>query len=294
MIATLSETPRLLGREAELETLLELVDRMSERGGALVIRGEPGIGKTALLDTLWDRASACVTAHAAGVESEMEFAFAGLHQLCAPFLDRLERLAGPQRDALGTAFGLQAGDVPDRFLIGMAVLSLLADVAEERRLVCVVDDAQWLDQASAQVLGFVARRLEAEAVALIFAVREPSEASGACRSSWSKACATLTLASSCPWCCGGRWMKGCASGSWLRPVATRWRCLSCREGSRSAGRRVRITGCDAGRAVVVGPDRGELSPAARDPACQHGAPVVARGGGAESATQSCYGARQSV
>ena len=175
MIATLSETPRLLGREAELETLLELVDRMSERGGALVIRGEPGIGKTALLDTLWDRASACVTAHAAGVESEMEFAFAGLHQLCAPFLDRLERLAGPQRDALGTAFGLRAGDVPDRFLIGMAVLSLLADVAEERRLVCVVDDAQWLDQASAQVLGFVARRLEAEAVALIFAVREPSE-----------------------------------------------------------------------------------------------------------------------
>ena len=175
MIATLSETPRLLGREAELETLLELVDRMSERGGALVIRGEPGIGKTALLDTLWDRASACVTAHATGVESEMEFAFAGLHQLCAPFLDRLERLAGPQRDALGTAFGLRAGDVPDRFLIGMAVLSLLADVAEERRLVCVVDDAQWLDQASAQVLAFVARRLEAEAVALIFAVREPSE-----------------------------------------------------------------------------------------------------------------------
>ena len=175
MIATLSETPRLIGREAELATLLGLVDRMSERGGALVIRGEPGIGKTALLDTLWDRASACVTARATGVESEMEFAFAGLHQLCAPFLDRLERLAGPQQDALGTAFGLRGGDVPDRFLIGLAVLSLLADVAEERRLVCVVDDAQWLDQASAQVLTFVARRLEAEAVALIFAVREPSE-----------------------------------------------------------------------------------------------------------------------
>ena len=175
MIATLSETPRLIGREAELETLLGLVDRTSERGGALVIRGEPGIGKTALLDTLWDRVSACGTARAAGVESEMELAFAGLHQLCAPFLDRLDRLAGPQRDALGTAFGLRAGDAPDRFLIGLAVLSLLADVAEERPLVCVVDDAQWLDQASAQVLGFVARRLEAEAVALMFAVREPSE-----------------------------------------------------------------------------------------------------------------------
>ena len=111
-------------------------------------------------------------ARAAGVESELELAFAGLHQLCAPFVDRLERLPGPQREALGTAFGLRDGDAPDRFLVGLAVLSLLSDVAEERPLVCVVDDAQWLDGATAQVLAFVARRLAAESVGLVLAVRE--------------------------------------------------------------------------------------------------------------------------
>ena len=103
-------------------------------------------------------------AHAAGVQAEMELAFAGLHQLCAPMLDRLERLPGPQRDALGSAFGLAAGHAPDRFLVGLAVLSLLAEVSEERPLVCLVDDAQWLDHASAQALAFVARRLVAESV----------------------------------------------------------------------------------------------------------------------------------
>src|SRR6202142_444579 len=104
----------------------------------------------------------------------MELAFAGLHQLCAPFLDRLDRLPVPQRDALGTIFGLRVGDAPDRFLVGLALLSLLSDVAEEQPLVCVVDDAQWLDQASAQALAFVARRLAAESVVLVFAVREPA------------------------------------------------------------------------------------------------------------------------
>ncbi len=104
----------------------------------------------------------------------MELAYAGLQQLCAPFLDRVERLPGPQRDALGTAFGLRDGDAPDRFLVGLAVLSLLSDVAEDRPLVCIVDDAQWLDAASAQALAFVARRLGAESVGLVFAVREPS------------------------------------------------------------------------------------------------------------------------
>ena len=104
----------------------------------------------------------------------MELAFAGLQQLCAPFVDRLERLPGPQRDALGTAFGLRDGDAPDRFLVGLAALSLLSDAAEERPLVCVVDDAQWLDGASAQALAFVARRLGAESVGLVFAVREPA------------------------------------------------------------------------------------------------------------------------
>jgi len=141
----------------------------------LVLRGEAGIGKTALLEYLVERASGCRIARAAGVESEMELAFAGLHQLCAPMLDRLERLPGPQRDALGTAFGLSTGEPPDRFLVGLAVLSLLAEVAEEEPLICVVDDAQWLDQVSAQTLMFVARRLLAERVAVVFAVRERSD-----------------------------------------------------------------------------------------------------------------------
>jgi DNA-binding CsgD family transcriptional regulator len=140
----------------------------------LVLRGEPGIGKTALLSYLLGRASGCRTTRAVGIEAEMELAFAGLHQLCAPFLGRLERLPGPQCDALRTAFGLQVGDAPDRFLVGLALLSLLSDVAEEQPLVCVVDDAQWLDHASAQALAFVARRLAAESVVLVFAVREPA------------------------------------------------------------------------------------------------------------------------
>ena len=154
-----------------------MLDRLLEelRAGAssvLVLRGEAGVGKSALLEYLLERTSGCRVALAAGVESEMELAYAGLHQLCAPMLDGLERLPAPQRDALGTAFGLRAGDAPDRFLVGLAVLSLLSDVAVERPLVCVVDDAQWLDKASAQVLAFVARRLVAESVAVVFAVRD--------------------------------------------------------------------------------------------------------------------------
>jgi hypothetical protein len=148
----------------------------SARGGmgrALVLRGEPGIGKTALLEYAIESASGFWTGRADGVESEMELAFAALHQLCAPMLDRLDRLPDPQRDALGVALGLRAGQAPDRFLVGLAVLSLLSEVAGERPLLCVVDDAQWLDRASAQALAFVARRLLAEPVALIFATREP-------------------------------------------------------------------------------------------------------------------------
>jgi DNA-binding CsgD family transcriptional regulator len=141
----------------------------------LVVRGEAGVGKTALLDYLDERASGCRVVRAAGVESEMEIAFAGLHQLCAPMLGSLARLPGPQRDALSTAFGLSAWEAPDRFLVGLAVLGLLSEVAEERPLVCLVDDAQWLDHASAQVLTFVARRLLAESVAVVFSVRDPCQ-----------------------------------------------------------------------------------------------------------------------
>jgi DNA-binding CsgD family transcriptional regulator len=142
---------------------------------ALILRGEPGVGKTALLEYAIDSASGFRVARAVGVQSEMELAFAALHQLCAPMLDRLDRLPGPQGGALGVAFGLSAGDAPDRFLVGLAALSLLSEVAEEQPLFCVVDDSQWLDRASAQALAFVARRLLAESVAVVFATREPSD-----------------------------------------------------------------------------------------------------------------------
>ena len=140
----------------------------------MVLRGEAGIGKTALLEYLAVRASECRVVRMAGVESERELAYAGLHQLCAHFLDRLERLPGPQRDALGTALGMRVGSPPDRFLVGLAVLTLLAEMAEERPLVCLVDDAQWLDQVSVHAIGFAARRLLAEQIIVVFAVREPA------------------------------------------------------------------------------------------------------------------------
>jgi DNA-binding CsgD family transcriptional regulator/tetratricopeptide (TPR) repeat protein len=162
----------LHGRRSECETLEQLVANV--RGGlsqVLVLRGDAGIGKSALLQYLSRRASGCRVVRAAGVESEMKLAFAGLQQLCAPFLDRLDRLPAPQRDALGTAFGLREGNAPDRFLTGLAVLSLLRDVAEEQPLICLIDDGQWLDEASASTLAFVARRLLAESVALVFATR---------------------------------------------------------------------------------------------------------------------------
>jgi DNA-binding CsgD family transcriptional regulator len=133
------------------------------------------VGKTALLEYLGEQAAGCRVASAAGVESEMELVYAGLHQLLTPMLDLLDGLPGPQAEALATAFGLSGGSAPDRFLVGLATLSLLAEVAAEHPLVCLVDDAQWLDQASAQVLGFVARRLGAESVALAFAARAPSD-----------------------------------------------------------------------------------------------------------------------
>jgi DNA-binding CsgD family transcriptional regulator len=167
--------PRLRGRHQECEALDRLlVEVRAGRSQVLVLRGEAGVGKTVLLDYVEGRASACRVARAAGVESEMELAFAGLHQLCAPILDRLVRLPGPQRDALDTALGLAAGAAPDRFLVGLALLGLLSEVSDDQPLVCLIDDAQWLDRASAQVLAFAARRLLAEPVAVVFVVREPS------------------------------------------------------------------------------------------------------------------------
>jgi DNA-binding CsgD family transcriptional regulator len=163
----------LLGRAAECQVLDRLAEavRMGE-SRALVIRGEAGVGKTALLDYLQEHASGCRLARVAGLQFEMELAFAALHQLCASMLDRLPVLPEPQRDALGTAFGIRAGPAPDRFLVGLAVLNLLAETADERPLVCLIDDAQWLDRASAQTLAVAARRLVAESVAVVFAIRE--------------------------------------------------------------------------------------------------------------------------
>src|SRR5579859_513167 len=172
------ERPRpLAGRAPECARLDRLLaDARAGQSAVLVLRGEPGIGKTALLGYAAGSAAGLRVVRAAGVESEMELPFAGLHQLCGSMLGGLERLPPPQRGALGTAFGLSSGTQPDRFLVGLAVLSLLSDTAEERPLLCLIDDAQWLDRSSAQVLAFVARRLQAESVVLLFAQREPGEA----------------------------------------------------------------------------------------------------------------------
>jgi DNA-binding CsgD family transcriptional regulator len=167
--------PELLGRTSEREVLDRVLANV--RGGQsalLVIRGEAGIGKTALLQYGANQASGFRVVHVTGAEAEMELPFAGIHQLCAPALDQLDVLPQPQQDALNVALGLASGDVPDRFLVGLAVLGLLSAVAEERPLLCLVEDAHWLDAASAMILGFVARRLLAESVAIVVAVREPN------------------------------------------------------------------------------------------------------------------------
>ncbi|MDQ4112848.1 MAG: AAA family ATPase [Actinomycetota bacterium] len=165
----------LIGRRDECAALDAMLAAVHKgHSAALVLRGEAGVGKTALLEYMVGRAAGCEIARASGVESEMELAYAGLHQLCAPFLEHLDQLPGPQRDALSTAFGLRDGDAPDRFLVGLATLTLLANAAEQKSLVCIVDDAQWLDRISAQTLAFVARRLLAESIAIVFAVRDPA------------------------------------------------------------------------------------------------------------------------
>ncbi|MFI5694148.1 ATP-binding protein [Kribbella sp. NPDC051586] len=166
----------LTGRLAECGALAQVVAAVrTGESRALVLSGEAGVGKTALLDYLAGRADGCRVTRTSGVQSEMELAFSGLHQLCAPVLDRLESLPAPQRDALQTVFGISAGPPPDMFLIGLGVLSLLAEAAERQPLICLVDDQQWLDRCSAQILSFVARRLDAESVGLIFATREVSQ-----------------------------------------------------------------------------------------------------------------------
>ena len=164
--------PALRGRRRERQALQRLLESVrSGHGRVLVIRGEPGVGKSSLLEHLVRAASDCRVVRATGVESETELAHAGLHQLCGPVLDVRERLPAPQRDALATVFGLSAGPGPEPFLVGLATLALFTAVTDQQPLVCVVDGAHWLDQASAQILGFVARRLRDERVAIVCAAR---------------------------------------------------------------------------------------------------------------------------
>ena len=166
------DTTRLRGRHRESTVLDELLSKArAGTSGALVLRGEPGIGKTALLDYAASRANGFRVDRVCGVQSEMELPFAGLHLLFGPLIDRLERLPAPQREALEVALGVSDGHPPDRLLVGLAVLSTVADLAEDQPLAWLVDDAQWLDQSSLQALAFAARRLVAERVAVVFCVR---------------------------------------------------------------------------------------------------------------------------
>lgn len=176
-MAVTEHQPKLLGRHRECSALDDILSAIrTNQGRVLLLRGEAGIGKTALLDYLADHATACTVRRSTGVESELELPYAGIHQFCAPLLSHLPALPEPQRAALSTAFGLTPGEAGNQFLVGLAVLSLLSEVANEQPLVCLIDDAQWLDETSAQLLAFVARRLLAEPIAMVFAVREPHRA----------------------------------------------------------------------------------------------------------------------
>jgi DNA-binding CsgD family transcriptional regulator len=165
---------KLVGREAERARLQCLLEKARKGlSAAMVVRGVAGIGKTTLVDDLGQSAAGFRTLRIAGIESELELPYAALHALLLPHLERADRLPGPQRDAIGTAFGLVSGPAPNPFLVGMATLTLLADVAQSAPLLCTVDDAQWLDQASAQVLAFVARRILADQIVVVLCVRDP-------------------------------------------------------------------------------------------------------------------------
>jgi predicted ATPase len=167
---------RLLDRRTEKQALHQLLESVrAGMSGALVLRGEPGVGKSALLDYAVESAADLQVVRMVAVESEMALGFAAVHQLLVPFLDSVERLPGPQRRALGVAFGLERGAPPDLFLVGLAVLMLLSDTARARPVLCVIDDAQWMDGESGEVLSFVARRLLADRVGMLFAIREITE-----------------------------------------------------------------------------------------------------------------------
>ena len=222
-----------LGRTRERERLDAMLAQARDgQSAVLVIRGEPGIGKTALLRYAARQASGLRIAEVEGVQAEMELPFAGIHRLCAPMLDGLEVLAEPQQNALRVALGLSSGDAPDRFLVAVAVLNLLSATAEERPLLCLVDDAQWLDAASVQALGFVARRLLAEPVAMIFSLREPitTRALDGLPQLSLEGLDEPMRALCCREPCRAGSTTASATGSSPRPGAIRWRSWSCRSG----------------------------------------------------------------
>jgi hypothetical protein len=221
----------LLGREHERDVLDRLLDDVrAGRGGVLVLHGEPGVGKTALLEYAADAGREFRIVPTSGVEAEMELPCAAVQQLCAPFLALMEHLPQPQHEALGVAFGLSTGPAPNPFLVGLAVLGLLAEAAEEQPLVCVVDDAQWLDSASARGLAFVARRLLAEKIALVFATREMGGALAGLPELRVEPLGRPMRARCWSRSCRLRWMKACWSGSSPRRAETRSPCSSCRAG----------------------------------------------------------------
>jgi hypothetical protein len=227
----LSSGGQLLGREREREVLGRLLDGVrGGRGGVLVVHGEAGVGKTALLEYVAEAGREFRIARTFGVEAEMELPFAAVQQLCSPFFGLMERLPQPQHDALGVAFGLSTGPTPNRFLVGLAVLGLLAEAAEEQPLVCVVDDAQWLDSASARTLAFVARRLLAERIALVFATRELGDVLAGLPElhvePLGRRDARALLESVLP----ARLDEHVWIGSLSRPAGIRSRCWSCRVG----------------------------------------------------------------
>jgi hypothetical protein len=213
----LSSGGQLLGREREREVLDRLLAGVrGGRGGVSVVHGEAGVGKTALLDYAVEAAREFRTARTSGIEAEMELPFAAVQQLCSPFLELMDCLPQPQHEALGVAFGLITGPAPNPFLVGLAVLGLLAEAAQEQPLVCVVDDAQWLDSASARALAFVAHRLLAEKIALVF--------SPVCRISALSPWVVVMRGRCWSRSCRRGWMNACWSGSLPRRAGTRSPC----------------------------------------------------------------------
>jgi hypothetical protein len=268
---------QLLGRRSEREVLDRLLEAARRgEGGVLVVHGEPGVGKTALLEYAVEAAREFRVARTAGIEGEMELPFAALQQLCSPMLALTERLPDHQREALAVEFGLSAGEAPNRFLVGLAVLGVLSEAAEEQPLLCVVDDAQWLDRASSRTLAFVARRLLAEEIAIVFAAREPGDALAELPGLWVEGLgdrdARALLGSVLPYRLDQRVRERIITETRGNPARVAG--AAPRVDAVAAGGWVWL----AGRAAPDQPDQGELQAAPGEPSPQCAAPGSRRGG----------------